>query len=104
MEDAGLIYQSGDWESTYFNGELKFILIADGISLTTESVYKAGITVDAECRTSRSGNVSCTDTAGGQLFFNKRLGRGAISQIFGGGMDGDDRDTLHVTPFECAKG
>lgn len=103
VENAGLIYRSGKWESTYFSGELKFILISDGNSLTTESVYKAGITVDAECR-SDFDTVTCFDMAGGQLIFDTTLAQGAISQIYGGLQGGDDRDTLHVKPFECAKG
>ena len=106
VQNAGLIYQSGAWESVYFSDELKFVLIADVSSLTTESVYKAGITTKAECRANpfTLGTVSCTDISGGHLFFDKRLGRGAISHIYGGAMDGDVRDTLSVTPFECAKG
>ena len=104
IASAGLIYELGKWEATGFISEQKFILIADGDSLSTSSVLKAGIEPKPKCRVSTLGKISCTDTLGGSLLFNKALGRGAISQIYGGASDGDTRDTLSVTPFECTKG
>ena len=103
VENAGLVYRSGKLESTYFSDEHKFILVADGNSLKKGSLPDL-LEMGVECRSNFFEAVVCSDELGGSLIFSPVTGQGAISTIFGGVMVGDKKDTLHVTPFECAKG
>lgn len=108
VQSAGLSWEDGRWEAARFRADNRFILVARGNGITTESAAKAmetnvgGVTCSSP---NSAGHVYCiSNWVGTSLVFGTRTGNGAIAEILGGASDGDTKDTLSVDPFECVKG
>ena len=108
VEAGGLIWKNGQWESTGFKHDDRFILIGDtGNIVTVESVGKIfGTKVeDIACVVGlRRDKVSCISEYGETFIFSRETNQGATGHIYGAINAGNDRDTVTVQPFECAKG
>ena len=111
VESGGLIWENGRWRATLFNHDERFVLIAEGGGLTKASVAKAMDSPETALICSYEnvqGNTFCVSRWTGISFaFNPETGLGAMGGILGAiyepSADGL-RDSMSVTPFECAKG
>ena len=103
-------WENNRWVTSTFKDDPPFVLMSDGNgSLTKESVKKAfdSTVVDAgvECKDWKwRGHVSCMTVMGNHLHFNKEIGKGGISQMYGSTATGNSRDSVGVHAFECTKG
>jgi len=109
IKDTGLTWEDGNWKAANFKMQKPFVLISDGQdSLTVDSVSKATGAVKEylSCSVSEwAGDIHCqSKSVGTSLSFSVVNQRGVTTQIFGALMPDGDRDTLHLRPFECAKG
>ena len=106
VESAGLHFEDGKWKLTWFNHDDRFILIGDETNLVTvDSVGKIFKTQPQyiECGV-ESSRVSCISVFGESFMFDIQTARGGTSNLTGSTVAGVRRDTIDVTPFECAKG
>jgi hypothetical protein len=106
VKAGGLHWKNGQWKTTGFNHDDRFILISQGQSITLESAAKAMDVGEVSCSVSYSGKVTCVGKTGTTLMFSPETGNGGISELMGavGSSDDQYRDTLSVLAFECAKG
>lgn len=109
VHDAGLYWEDNNWKVGSYKMGKPFVLISDGQgSLTIDSVSKAtdSSSNNVFCsKSKRAGDIHCQSTYGQSLSFSTANQRGVTTQIFGALMpDGRSRDSLHLRPFECAKG
>lgn len=101
LEHAGLSWEGGRWKVSRFQ-PVRFILVLEGDTLTPESAGKAMNTSLGICQ-SGAAHISCRDPYGGSLWFNRTALVGGVSQLFGAGSTGAQRDTPAVMAFECQK-
>ena len=109
VESGGLIWKNGQWKSTGFNHDERFILIGDEENIVTlESIAKAiGAFPDwLVCNLwPRANTVSCISRSSETFVFDSAAAKGATGNMFGSMMLMKDyKDTLNITVFECAKG
>ena len=106
VKAGGLHWENGQWRSTGFNHDNRFILISDGDNITVESASKAMSSTDVSCNVNWKSRITCVGGFGTTMLFSPESGNGAISELLGGVVSSDEqyRDTLSVLAFECAKG
>lgn len=102
VANGGLVWEHGAWKVGKFKEE-RFILVASGGNLSTESVGKALHGLNVQCRLS-NGRSICMDDGGGFMIFDHRTLQGTWLQGLGGTVTSmSGRDSLHAAAFICER-
>ncbi len=88
IASAGLNWENGRWEATRFKTDPPFFLTAEAGELTASSVAKALKSENPKswrCERFRLGTLfQCvSETFGGLLIFDLKIGRGGVAKILG---------------------
>jgi hypothetical protein len=102
------MWKDSNWELTRYKMQKPFVLISDGQGyLTLDSVSKAAdVTAHFLSCSGTAGLIHCqSKVTGDTLSFSPDNQSGVVTNTYGALMPDDGkRDTLHLRPFECAKG
>lgn len=109
VEAVGMRFDEGVTRPLFFEPDGPFVLVLseDGKSLTNETGANAMGRLSATCDPSDNLILTCTSPYYSTLHFNKKLGYGAVVNMYGAvtkAVKPNPRNDSVLSYFECAKG
>jgi hypothetical protein len=108
VRSGGLMWENNNWVPTGFVLDQPFFLSVENNELPASSAGSVfggppAYQETVSCISSLARFTTCVGKLGDTLFLNHETNSGAVSSLYGGGMTGDERDTLTIKTFICQR-